>query len=221
MHWSLECPPLDVVHPTQIQTALRALQRAMMVAQGHFDRASAALLEAQAFELRTSSTDSWESFLEEVDMHESLAEASLQRIDDLKQQVHADKRARDEAVSSRIGDPVPRDRASPAETRAAQVRGHLHGLACILEQFKIAINCRPLPEIHKFVYLKSCLTGEALELVKALLIVDTSYYTALTLLRHRYEDSRVLLRDHLDALLNVQPAHANNHSSLCRVVSVF
>ena len=88
-------------------------------------------------------------------------------------------------------------------------------------QFKIAINCRPLPEIHKFVYLKSCLTGEALELVKALLIVDTSYYTALTLLRHRYEDSRVLLRDHLDALLNVQPAHANNHSSLCRVVSVF
>ena len=214
-------PALELVHPMQIQTALRTLQRTMKSAQGHFERASAALLADQAFELRNSSIETWETFLEEVDNYETLAEASLRRIDDLKQQVRADKRARDEAAR----------RESTAPSLETELRLPKHELpkfagTCVdwpvfWNQFKIAIDDRPLPEIHKFVYLKSCLTGEALDLVKALLIVDTSYYTALTLLRHRYEDSRVLLRDHLDALLNVQPAHANNHSSLRRVVSVF
>ena len=89
-------------------------------------------------------------------------------------------------------------------------------------QFRIAVHDRSaLPAIHKFVYLKQCLSGEALDLVKSLLIAESSYGTALTLLRQRFEDTRLILRDYIDALINVPPAQANNPASLRRLVSVF
>ena len=89
-------------------------------------------------------------------------------------------------------------------------------------QFRIAVHDRSgLPVTHKFVYLKQCLSGEALDLVKSLLIAEASYGTALTLLRQRFEDTRLILRDYIDALINVPPAQANNPASLRRLVSVF
>ena len=88
-------------------------------------------------------------------------------------------------------------------------------------QFRIAVHDRSaLPAIHKFVYLKQCLSGEALDLIKSLLIAESSYGTALTLLRQRFEDTRLILRDYIDALINVPPAQANNPASLRRLVSV-
>ena len=70
-------------------------------------------------------------------------------------------------------------------------------------------------------YLKQCLSGEALDLIRSLLIAEASYGTALTLLRQRFQDTRLILRDYIDALINVPPAQANNPASLRRLISVF
>ena len=88
-------------------------------------------------------------------------------------------------------------------------------------QFKITIDARRIPEIHNFTYLKSCVKGEAFNLIKSLLMEERSYDTALTLLRARYEDTTLVLCDHMGTLFDAPAASNNNPASLRRLVSIF
>ena len=63
--------------------------------------------------------------------------------------------------------------------------------------------------------------GEAYELIKSLLLEDSSYEIALLLLRKRYEDDRLILREIMGALHSAPSAQNHNAASLRRLVSTF
>ena len=99
--------------------------------------------------------------------------------------------------------------------------GTYAGWPSFWNQFKVAVHEQRLSEIHKFTYLKTCVHGEALDLINALKIEEASYETALFLLRRRYEDSKLVIRDHMDDIVNAPPAKQNNAASLRKLVNTF
>ena len=77
------------------------------------------------------------------------------------------------------------------------------------DQFNVAIHGRTnLSGAHKLSYLKMCVSGEPLDLIKTLSIVDSNYESAIEILELRYEDSAMVLRELMDSILgapSVQP----------------
>lgn len=72
--------------------------------------------------------------------------------------------------------------------------------------FKSVIHDRTdLPEIQKLHYLRSCLKGEAATVIKSLDTSSDSYAEAWTLLNERYNNKRVIIFNHLRALLKFPP----------------
>ena len=70
------------------------------------------------------------------------------------------------------------------------------------DQFTVAIHDRAnLGGAHKLSYLKMCLTGEPLDLIKTLSIIDSNYQSAVEILHLRYEDSAMILRELMDSIL--------------------
>ena len=99
--------------------------------------------------------------------------------------------------------------------------GHYADWPAFWDQFRNTVHERRIGDTTKLSYLKNCLTGEAYDLVKELRLVDGSYEIALQLLRQRFEDPKMILRELLDGLFAVSQAHPNNYASLRRVVSTF
>ena len=99
--------------------------------------------------------------------------------------------------------------------------GHYADWPAFWDQFRNTVHERRIGDTTKLSYLKNCLTGEAYDLVKGLRLVDGSYEIALRLLRQRFEDPKMILRELLDGLFAVSQAQPNNYASLRRVVSTF
>lgn len=62
-----------------------------------------------------------------------------------------------------------------------------------------------LSSIQKLYYLKSCLKGEAAEVIRALNVSDNNYEIAWGLLKDRYENKRLIVHNHVKALFELQP----------------
>ena len=223
-------PSGDVL--VHLSTALKTLRRVASEARQQHELGTQALRDSSSTMRLKHHAEEWEEFQEAVDRSESIAETLQAMIDQYnQQQMHQAAQAATMVSVSREDDfarrPAPPTPAPQPSLDAELLRLPKHELpkfagTCVdwpvfWNQFRIAVDDRQIPSIHKFVYLRSCLSGEALDLVKALLIVDSSYSTALTLLRQRFEDTRVLLRDHIEALLNAPQAVPNNPASLAQI----
>ncbi|KAJ8980515.1 hypothetical protein NQ317_007935 [Molorchus minor] len=57
-----------------------------------------------------------------------------------------------------------------------------------------------LDDIRKFLYLKSCITGEAKDCIKSIVVSAANYPVAWKLLRERYENKEILINNHVKAL---------------------
>ena len=215
-----------------VATALKTLRRVTSEARQQHDVATQALRDSDSTVKLKYHAEDWEEFQEAVDRSESIAETLQAMIEQYNQYA----KQFGTTVTDTREDEFPRRPAPPATAPQLSLDADLlrlpkHELpkfagTCVdwpvfWNQFKIAVYDRALASIHKFVYMRSCLSGEALDLVKALLIVDSSYSTALTLLRQRFEDTTVLLRDHIDGLLNAPTVQPNIPASLRRLVSLF
>lgn len=62
-----------------------------------------------------------------------------------------------------------------------------------------------LSDMQKLFYLKSCLKGEAAEILGSLEITDNNYLIAWNLLKDRYEHKRLITQNHIKALFEMQP----------------
>lgn len=71
------------------------------------------------------------------------------------------------------------------------------------DTFDALINKGALRQIQKYKYLRSCLKGGALEVVGALEYSEESYSIAWQLLCERYNNPRLLVNNHLRALLHI------------------
>lgn len=71
------------------------------------------------------------------------------------------------------------------------------------DTFDALVNQSSLRPIQRFKYLKSCLRGSAVEVISSLEYSEESYPIAWQLLCERYNNPRVLVYNHLRALLNI------------------
>ena len=89
------------------------------------------------------------------------------------------------------------------------------------DQFQALVGTNPaLSPAQKMGFLKASLSGEPHELLKSLKITNENYSTATKMLCERYDDCRIALREHLDAILHA-PAATSSVFTLRRLVNVF
>ena len=90
------------------------------------------------------------------------------------------------------------------------------------DQFQVAIEKRAnLSNAYKLSYLKMCLAGEPLDLVKTVAITDDNYNSATTILKLRYEDSEMILQELMEAVLGAPSVQPGNLQSLRRLLNIF
>ena len=74
------------------------------------------------------------------------------------------------------------------------------------DQFIASVdNNSSIPDIQKFNYLKSALSGEALQLVAHIPLSTSNYKVALKSLRERYNIKRLIIYSHIDKILQLKP----------------
>ncbi|XP_055588738.1 uncharacterized protein LOC129741063 [Uranotaenia lowii] len=82
-------------------------------------------------------------------------------------------------------------------------------------------NNGQLSPIDKFSYLRSSVTDEALQEIGSIEITAANYQVAWSLLEKRYEDKKLIVKAHLDALFAIEPIRRENSESLNRLISDF
>lgn len=71
-----------------------------------------------------------------------------------------------------------------------------------------------ISDVQKLHYLKSCLQGDALELVRSLKITAQNYDVAWDVLQKRYDNKRLIVKNHVRAIREIPQATKESHSSL-------
>ncbi|CAG9790330.1 unnamed protein product [Diatraea saccharalis] len=85
-----------------------------------------------------------------------------------------------------------------------QFSGNPRDWVSFYDLFLSLVHDRPnLPETEKHYYLRSCLKGEALTLVKHLPVDAANYEVALGLLRDRYQNTRLLADTYLEQIVSL------------------
>lgn len=78
----------------------------------------------------------------------------------------------------------------------------------------LIIDNASLVNVQRFIYLKSFLRDEPLQLVHKLAVTNENFPTAVEILRKRYENQISVINAHFSALLETQPMNKCNASTL-------
>ena len=98
--------------------------------------------------------------------------------------------------------------------------GHYDRWIIFSDMFKAMIHENDsLPEIQKFHYLKSSLSGETERLVSNLPMTANGYTTAWKLLVERYENKRHIVASHIRQLLGLKQLHKEFASEFAELVN--
>ncbi|XP_077287217.1 uncharacterized protein LOC143911986 [Arctopsyche grandis] len=73
-------------------------------------------------------------------------------------------------------------------------------------------------QIARFQYLLRSLKGEPQRLVDGLELASNSFTSAWSILDQRYNNKKIIVQHHLQALLEAEPVVSNNHVSLRRLI---
>ncbi|CAI6377504.1 unnamed protein product [Macrosiphum euphorbiae] len=101
--------------------------------------------------------------------------------------------------------------------------GNIQDWEPFFDSFRSAIHEEnSFTSAHKFYYLRSYLTGAALDLIKAVPMTDANYYVAIERLKQRYDNKSLTIQSHIKSLLespHVENATATElqqlHSHVC------
>jgi len=74
-----------------------------------------------------------------------------------------------------------------------------------------------LSNIQKFQYLRASVTGDAGNVINSLEISDVNYEVAWTLLKQRYDNKRVIVQNHIKAIMELPSMTKENHSDLRKI----
>ncbi|XP_058827571.1 uncharacterized protein LOC131687495 [Topomyia yanbarensis] len=100
--------------------------------------------------------------------------------------------------------------------------GHLRDWITFRDTFKNLISDNAqLTEIDKFTYLRTSLSGEALQEIGSIKLSAANYSIAWKSLESRYENKKLLVKSHLDALLSIEPMKRESFESLNHVINDF
>ncbi|KAJ8962292.1 hypothetical protein NQ318_018271, partial [Aromia moschata] len=73
---------------------------------------------------------------------------------------------------------------------------------------------KTISDVQKFHYLRSCLKGEATDLIKSLEVSSANYNAAWQLINDRYENKNLLVNNHVKALFNLPAVSKESHVAL-------
>lgn len=76
-----------------------------------------------------------------------------------------------------------------------------------------------LPDIQKFQYLKTSLTGDAATLIHSLQISSDNYGVAWNLLKERFENKPRIIYNHIKSLFDIEPVLKESHISLQQLIN--
>lgn len=108
------------------------------------------------------------------------------------------------------------------EIRLPTFGGHLKDWVTFRDTFRSLIHNNPqLTEMDKFTYLRSSLSGEALQEINSVEMSDVNYVVAWTMLEKRYENKKLIVKAHLDALFSIEPIRREGYELLSRLISDF
>ena len=109
----------------------------------------------------------------------------------------------DQAVSSQVSASVPKSSGLKLpKLDLPQISGKYKYWITFIDQFKSAIDMNEaIPEIQKLNYLNACLKDEAAAVVAHLPLTASNYEIGLKLLEEQYSNKRLILKAHLDAIL--------------------
>ncbi|CAG9114803.1 unnamed protein product [Plutella xylostella] len=79
-------------------------------------------------------------------------------------------------------------------------------------------NSIDIDNVQKFHYLRSSLTGNALQVIKSLEFSSDNYVTAWELLQNRYNNNRLLVHNHVKALFSTQSLHKESAPHIRKLI---
>ena len=89
------------------------------------------------------------------------------------------------------------------------------------DQFDSSVNQRRMSDVHKLLYLRSCLAGEPFDLIKSLVVKNENYPTAIKIIQDRYQDCLMVEQELIDALLGAPGVQKDNPASLRKLLNIF
>ncbi|XP_062538645.1 uncharacterized protein LOC134206917 [Armigeres subalbatus] len=75
--------------------------------------------------------------------------------------------------------------------------------------------------MDKFTYLRSSLSGEALQEINSVQMSDVNYVIAWEMLEKRYENKKLIVKAHLDSLFSIEPIRREGYEPLSRLIGDF
>ncbi|XP_055584794.1 uncharacterized protein LOC129737659 [Uranotaenia lowii] len=78
-----------------------------------------------------------------------------------------------------------------------------------------------LSTMDKFTYLRSSLTGDAFQEIASVDVTAANYSVAWDLLQKRYENKKLIVKAHLDALFSIEPIKREGFDALSQLISEF
>ncbi|XP_055590885.1 uncharacterized protein LOC129742966 [Uranotaenia lowii] len=108
------------------------------------------------------------------------------------------------------------------EIRLPSFSGKLREWVSFRDSFQSLIhNNGQLAPMEKFSYLRSSLSGEALQEVLSIELSDVNYSVAWEILTERYENKKLIVKAYLDALFSLEPIRKESFESINNLISEF
>ncbi|XP_055589678.1 uncharacterized protein LOC129741888 [Uranotaenia lowii] len=82
-------------------------------------------------------------------------------------------------------------------------------------------NNHQLSDIDKFTYLRSAISGEALQEISSIELSADNYQVACDILEKRYENKKLIVKAYLDTLFGIEPLKKESGEALNHLVSYF
>ncbi|XP_055605096.1 uncharacterized protein LOC129753320 [Uranotaenia lowii] len=108
------------------------------------------------------------------------------------------------------------------EIQLPHFSGRIQDWVTFRDMFQSLIhNNGQLSPVDKFTYLRSSVTDEALQEIGSIEITAANYQVAWSLLERRYENKKLIVKAHLDALFRIEPIRREHSESLNRLIGDF
>ncbi|XP_058448639.1 uncharacterized protein LOC131428610 [Malaya genurostris] len=117
---------------------------------------------------------------------------------------------------------VPISRVKLPDIKLPSFGGKLKDWVTFRDSFRSLIhNNRQLEDVDKFIYLRSSVTGEAFQEICSVELSADNYEIAWKMLEKKFENKKLIVKAHLDALFSIEPMRKESCDALNNLISEF
>ncbi|XP_055589427.1 uncharacterized protein LOC129741706 [Uranotaenia lowii] len=221
------------IHEAQIDVRLETLEKAV---QKFFTtrRKLKVLLDEEDEEQKSDSKESETSRKRRLEAQQDQREAEFNEVSNQIEEMYfsakstllalrpkkTDGHASEQDSDERSGSVM--SRVKLPDIHLPNFSGRLRDWVTFRDMFRSLIhNNNQLSPVDKFTYLRSSVSDEALQEISAIDISANNYQVAWKALENRYENKKLIVKAHLDAIFSIEPVRRENCDSLNRLIGEF